>query len=105
MTGAGVRSAPPARRLAVVALVLAVVGGAAGYVGFVGGIDAALAGDGTPGPDLIVFFAAAAVLLVSVVLALVVLLRTRAKLLATVALVLGLLPIAGLLVVVLALRG
>lgn len=104
VTSAGVRPIRHARRLAIVALVLAVAGGVVGYIGFVTGIDASLAGDGRPGLSIVVFFVGVFVLLLAVVLALVALLRTGAKLLATIALVLGLLPIAGLLVFALSFR-
>jgi hypothetical protein len=107
---ATVTSTPPSparhvRRLAIVALVLAVVGGAVGYFGFVSGIDYALnSSGGGPGPSIIIFLAGAAVVLLSVVLAVVGLLRNGAKVLSTIALVIGLLPIAVLVVVVLSNR-
>jgi hypothetical protein len=92
-------------RLALVALVLAVVGAAIGVWGFVSGIDYALNGSGRgPGPSIIVFFVGAAIVVASVVLAIVALVRSSTKTVPTIALAVGLLPIAGLLVVVLANR-
>ena len=98
---------PQARptRLAITAVVLAVVGAAIGYWGFVSGIDYALNGSGGgPGPSIIVFFVGAGLSIAAIVLAIVGLVRSSRKALPTVALALGLLPIAGLLVAVLGTR-
>lgn len=93
------------RSMAIIALVLAVVGGVVGYFGFVSGIDFALNGSGRgPGSSIIIFFCGAAIMLVAVILAVVALLRRGAKVIATIALVVALLPIAGLIVTALASR-
>ena len=93
------------RRLAITALVLAVVGAAVGYWGFVSGIDYALNGSGGgPGPSIIVFFVGAALSVAAVVLAIVGLMRSSRKTLPTIALVIGLLPIGALIVTALANR-
>ncbi len=93
------------RRLAITALVLAVVGAAVGYWGFVSGIDYALNGSGGgPGPSIIVFFVGAALSVAAVVLAIVGLMRSSRKTLPTIALVIGLLPIGALIVAALANR-
>lgn len=93
------------RGIAITALVLAVVGGAVGYFGFVSGIDFALNGSGRgPGSSIIIFFAGTAIMLAAVILAVVALLRRGAKVISTIALVVALLPIAGLLVIALAAR-
>ncbi|MCU1526201.1 MAG: hypothetical protein JWO18_3095 [Microbacteriaceae bacterium] len=93
------------RRLAITALVLAVVGAAVGYWGFVSGIDYALNGSGGgPGPSIIVFFVGAALSVAAVVVAIVGLMRSSRKTLPTIALVIGLLPIGALIVTALANR-
>lgn len=99
------RAPRPYSRLSLVALASAVVGAAVGFWGFVSGIDYALNGSGSgPGPSLIVFFVGAGIVAASVVLAIIALVRSSAKIVPTIALSVGLLPIAGLLVVVLANR-
>lgn len=99
------RAPRPYSRLSLVALALAVVGAAVGFWGFVSGIDYALNGSGSgPGPSLIVFFVGAGIVVASLVLAIIALVRSSAKMMPTIALAVGLLPIAGLLVVVLANR-
>ncbi len=90
-------------RTALVALVLATVGAGLGFGGFVTGVDASLAGR-TPGASIIIFYVGSGLLLVAVVLAILGLLRTTAKVLSTVALVVGILPITGLIVAVLGAR-
>jgi hypothetical protein len=90
-------------RTALVALVLAIVGAGLGFGGFVTGVDAALGGR-TPGASIIIFYVGAALLLVAVVLAILGLLRTSAKVLSTIALVVGILPITGLIVAALGAR-
>ncbi len=102
-------AATPVRRarrgLAITALVLALVGAALGYWGFVSGIDYALNGSGGgPGPSIIVFFVGAGLSVAAVVLAIVGLMRSNRKALPTIALVIGLLPIAALIVAALAYR-
>jgi hypothetical protein len=93
------------RGIAITALVLAVVGGVVGYFGFVSGIDFALNGSGRgPGSSIIIFFAGAGIMLAAVILAVIALLRGGAKVIATIALVVALLPIAGLIVTALASR-
>ena len=108
MTGtdpAPARSSRAYSRLSLVALALAVVGAAVGFWGFVSGIDYALNGSGGgPGPSIIVFFVGAGIVVASVVLAIVALVRSSAKMMPTIALAVGLLPIAGLIVAVLANR-
>ena len=96
-------TAPPVRPvhkgLAITALVLAVVGAAVGYWGFVSGIDYALNGSGGgPGPRISVFFVGAGLSVAAVVLAIIGLVLSSRKALPTVALVIGLLPIAALIV-------
>jgi hypothetical protein len=90
-------------RTALVALVLAVVGAGLGFGGFVTGVDASLAGR-VPGASIIIFYVGCGLLLVSVVLSILGLLRTTAKVLSTIALVVGILPITGLLLAVLGTR-
>ncbi len=105
MTEIETAASRPRRRVAITALVLAIVGGAVGYFGFVSGIDYALNGSGGgPGSSIIIFYVGAAIELVAVVLAILALIRTTAKVLSTIALVIGLLPVAGLVVAVLSLR-
>ncbi|MET4782563.1 hypothetical protein [Glaciihabitans sp. UYNi722] len=95
-------TAPPLRPvhkgIAITALLLAVVGAATGYWGFVSGIDYALTGSGGPGPSIIVFFVGAGLSVAAVVLAIIGLVLSSRKALPTVALVIGLLPIAALIV-------
>lgn len=93
----------PSRIPAIVALAMAVVGGVLGYAGFVTGIDATLAGH-EPGASIIVFFVGAGLSFAAIVVATVSLLRTTAKLLSTIALALGLFPLAGLIVIALGTR-
>lgn len=89
-------------RLAFLALVLSVVGGAVGYFGFVSGIDYALNGSGHgPGSSIIIFFVGAALSIAAVVLAVFGLLRSHSKVVPVIALAVGLIPIAALLVIVL----
>ncbi len=90
-------------RTALVALVLAIVGAGLGFGGFVTGVDAALAGR-EPGASIIIFYVGAGLLLVAVVLAILGLLRTSAKVLSTIALAVGILPITGLIVAALGAR-
>jgi uncharacterized membrane protein len=90
-------------RTALVALLLAIVGAGLGITGFVTGVDAALAGR-PPGASIIMFYVGAGLLLIAVVLAIVGLLRTSAKILSTIALAVGILPITGLIVVALGAR-
>jgi hypothetical protein len=92
-------------RLAILALVLSVVGAAVGYFGFVSGIDYALSGSGHgPGSSIIIFFAGTALSIAAVVLAVLGLLRSHSKIVPVVALAVGLIPIATLIVIVLAFR-
>jgi hypothetical protein len=92
-------------RLAILALVLSVVGAAVGYFGFVSGIDYALSGSGHgPGSSIIIFFVGAALAIAAVVLAVLGLLRSHSKIVPVVALAVGLIPIAALIVIVLAFR-
>lgn len=89
-------------RLSSSALVLAIVGSACGYFGFVSGIDRALSSTGAGlGTSIFIFFAGVTLAVTGVVLAVFELLRSRRKTISVIALVVGLLPIAGLLVIVL----
>ncbi len=90
-------------RTALVALVLSVVGAGLGVGGFVTGVDAALGGR-SPGASIIIFYVGAGLLVIAVVLAILGLLRTSAKVLSTIALVIGILPITGLIVAALGAR-
>ena len=90
-------------RTALVALVLAIVGAGLGFAGFVTGVDAALGGQ-RPTINIVIFFVGVGLLLVAVVLSIVGLLRTSAKVLSTIALVVALLPITGLIVAALGAR-
>jgi uncharacterized membrane protein len=90
-------------RTALVALVLGVVGVGAAFAGFITGVDASLAGR-APGASIIVFYVGAGLLLVAVVLAIIGLLRTSAKVLSTIALAVGILPVTGLIVAALGAR-
>ncbi len=90
-------------RTALVALVLAIVGAGLGFGGFVTGVDAALGGR-PAGASIIIFYVGAALLVVAVVLAILGLLRTSAKVLSTIALAVGILPITGLIVAALGAR-
>lgn len=90
-------------RTALIALVLAVVGACLGFGGFVTGVDATLAGR-MPGESMIIFYIGCGLLLVAVVMAILGLLRTSAKVLSTIALIVGILPITGLLLAVLGTR-
>ncbi|MDQ1598096.1 MAG: hypothetical protein QOI70_1520 [Microbacteriaceae bacterium] len=92
-------------RIAVLSLVLAVMGAGLAIWGFVSGIDAALNGAGRgPGLSIITFFVGSAVLILALVLAIIALMRSHAKTLPIVAISVGLLPIAGLIVIALANR-
>ena len=83
----------------VVALLLAVLGGAAMAWSFVVGIDAALDGSGSGAtPYAVVFLIGAAAVLVALVLAIVGLVRRRARVLSAITLVVALLPIVGVVV-------
>jgi hypothetical protein len=90
-------------RTALVALVLAVVGAGLGFGGFVTGVDAALNGH-MSGASIVIFYVGAGLLLVSVVLSILGLLRTNAKLLSTIALAVGLIPITVLIIIALGAR-
>ncbi len=90
-------------RTALVALVLAIVGAGLGFAGFVTGVDAALGGQ-RPTINIAIFFVGVGLLLVALVLSILGLLRTSSKLLSTIALVVALLPITGLIVAALAAR-
>jgi uncharacterized membrane protein len=109
VTGENTTASPQPKRarsrIALLALVLAVVGSALAVWGFVSGIDAALNGAGRgPGASIITFFVGSGVLIVALVLAIVALMRSRAKTLPIVAISVGLLPIATLMVIALANR-
>ncbi len=92
-------------RVSLVSLVLAVVGAGLGIWGFVSGIDATLQGAGNGlGTSIIIFFVGTSVLIVSLVLAIIGLVRSHEKMVPTVALAVSLLPLAGLIVVALANR-
>jgi hypothetical protein len=85
--------------------VLAFAGEGLAIWGFASGIDAALNGAGNgPGASIIIFFVGSAVLVVALVLAMVALMRSRAKTLPIVAISVALLPIAALIVFALANR-
>ncbi|MBK4346186.1 hypothetical protein [Lacisediminihabitans changchengi] len=90
-------------RTALVALVLAIVGAGLGYGGFISGVDAALGGR-LSDASIVIFYVGTGLLVVAVVLSIVGLLRTSAKVLSTVALVVALIPIAGLIVAALGAR-
>jgi ABC-type Na+ efflux pump permease subunit len=91
--------------MAILSLVLAVAGAGLAFGGFVSGIDAALNGSGSgPGASIIIFFVGSAVLVAALVLAIVALVRSHAKALPIVAISVGLLPIAALIVIALANR-
>ena len=93
----------PSRVPAVVALLLALVGGAGMAFSFVNGISAALSGgDSGAGPWVVVFFVSAAVVLAALVTSIVCLVRGKARAIAAVALVLSLVPLVLLLVLKLA---
>ena len=90
-------------RTALVALVLAIVGAGLGFAGFVTGVDAALGGQLLT-LNIILFFVGVGLLLIALVLSILGLLRTSAKVLSTVALLVAILPITGLIVAALATR-
>ena len=99
-------SVPPSYypgRTALVALVLAIVGAGLGFGGFVTGVDAALNGH-LAGASIVIFYVGAALLVIAVVLAILGLLRTSAKVLSTIALAVSILPITGLIVAALGAR-
>ena len=92
-------------RRSTAALMLAVIGSASGYYGFVSGIDRALSSTAAGlGASIFIFFAGVILAILGVVLAVVELLRSRRKTIPVSALIVGLLPIAGLIVIVLGVR-
>ena len=89
----------PSRVPAVVALLLALVGGAGMAFSFVNGISAALSGgDSGAGPWVVVFFVSAAVVLAALVTSIVCLVRGKARGIAGLALVVSLVPIIGVII-------
>jgi len=90
-------------RTALVALVLAIVGAGLGFGGFISGVDAALDGRFSDA-SIVIFYVGTGLLVAAVVLAILGLLRTGAKVLSTIALAVALIPIAGLIVAALGAR-
>ena len=89
----------PSASLGVLAVLLAVVGGAAMAWSFVVGVNVALDSSGSgAGPFIVVFLIGAAAVLVALVLAIVGLVRKRSRVLSVIAIVIALLPIAGVVV-------
>lgn len=91
-------------RVALVSLTLAVVGVGLAIWGFVSGIDATLNGGGAIGTSIVIFYVGSAVLFVSLVLAIIGLVRSEAKIVPTIALAMTLIPIAVIIVIALAYR-
>lgn len=89
-------------RVALVSLTLAVVGVGLAVWGFVSGIDATLNGAGAIGTSIVIFYVGSGVLLVALVLAIIGLVRSRAKTVPTIALLVCLIPIAVIIVIALA---
>ena len=89
----------PSRVPALIALLLAVVGGAGMAWNFVNGVSAALDGGGN-GADLfiVLFLISAALVLAALVISIVCLVRGKARGLAAVALVVALIPVVGVIV-------
>lgn len=86
----------PSRVPALIALLLAVIGGAGMFWSFVSGISAALDGSGNgAGPFVVIFFVAAALVVAALVLSIVCLVRGLARGVAGLALVVSLVPIVG----------
>jgi hypothetical protein len=89
----------PSATLGVVALLLAVLGTAAMAWSFVVGIDAALDGSGSgAGPYTVVFLIAAAAVVLALILAIVGLVRRRARVLSVITILVALIPIVGVVV-------
>lgn len=92
-------------RVSLVSLVLAVVGLGLAIWGFVSGIDATLNSVAHgPSTSIVIFFVGSAVLVVALILAIIGLVRSHEKMVPSIALVVSLIPIAGLVVFVLAYR-
>lgn len=89
----------PSRVPAGIALLLAVVGAVAMYLGFVFGIPAALDASGSgAGWYIVLFFAGAALVLAALVIAIVCLVRGLARGVALLALLVALVPVVGVIV-------
>ena len=90
--------------VALIALVLAVVGLGLAIWGFVSGIDETLNGAGAIGTSIVIFYVGSSVLFVALVLSVIGLVFSNAKLIPTIALVVALIPLAAIIVVALANR-
>lgn len=91
-------------RVSLVSLVLAIVGVGLAIWGFVSGIDATLGSSGSLGTSIVIFYVGSSILFVSLVLAIIGLVRSHEKTVPTIALAVSLLPIAAFIVIALANR-
>jgi hypothetical protein len=89
----------PASVPAVIAVLLAVLGALAMGWSFVNGVNAALDSGGSGAtPYVVTFLVAAAAVLVAIVLGIVGLVRGRSRVLSVIAIVIGLVPVVGVIV-------